>query len=411
MIDTVWIWLVDQITGNDVFAGLVGLSLLASVMYALRSVPQKLWLLFELQATIELTIHNTDHQFHWISQWLARHPYAARTRRLQLTSSNGGSDIDEPVYPSDESEDRELQYRLIPGVGRHWFFHRGRLVVVTHEIQEEQSKGSFLRQSYKLRMLGRRQDLFRDLINEARSMQKNEATVSVSTWLGDYWHEAARRKPRHLASVILPAGQTDSLLRDAEAFFSSAQWYADRGIPWRRGYLFSGPPGTGKTSLVFALASHFKRPLYSLSLGGVWSDNGLNGAFARVPQNAVLLIEDIDAAKTAASRDGDGEKVEECTTLSGLLNAIDGVSSTEGRLLVMTTNHPDKLDAALVRAGRVDRHERIEPLGAAEAMRMFERFYPGADAGEFLSGVPFPIPAAELQERLIHRANGAADSG
>lgn len=411
MIETTWLWLVDQITTNDVFAGLVGLSVVGSLMLVLRGVPGILWTVLLRQGTVELTIHNTDQTFQWINSWLALHPYASRARRLQLISGGGGGEV--PAEPQDENEG-EAEHRMVPGAGLHWFWHHGRLVAVTHNIDVENSRGQFLRESYKLRVLGRRQALLRGLVLEARAIMLRDETIPVHVWIDSYWREAARKQPRPLDSVVLPEGQVRALVRDAEWFFGAAGWYADRGVPYRRGYLFSGPPGTGKTSLVMALASHFRLPLYTLNLGGLWSDSSLQNAFTRLPRKAILLIEDIDAASAAKARrvnpekangeDKDGMGV----TLSGLLNTIDGVAASDGRLLIMTTNHPSKLDPSLTRAGRADRHETFGPLGAPEAARMFERFYPGGDAAEFITGLALPLPAADLQARLIERGNGGA---
>src|SRR5207253_2725559 len=81
------------------------------------------------------------------------------------------------------------------------------------------------------------------------------------------------------------------------------------------------------------------------------SDNRLGDLLAKVPERNILLLEDIDCAfvkrKRASGKEGE-------LTFSGLLNALDGVASPEGRIVVMTTNHVDKLDPALIRPGRAD---------------------------------------------------------
>jgi mitochondrial chaperone BCS1 len=95
--------------------------------------------------------------------------------------------------------------------------------------------------------------------------------------------------------VVLPNNQRDALVADATRFASAGGWYQERGVPYRRGYLFSGPPGCGKTSLAFALASHLRRPIYVINLGSMATDENLLKAFSKVPGEAVLLIEDVDS--------------------------------------------------------------------------------------------------------------------
>ncbi len=135
-------------------------------------------------------------------------------------------------------------------------------------------------------------------------------------------------------------------LDDLRDFYRSEAWYAARGIPYRRGYLLHGPPGTGKTTMVLALAGELKLAVATLSLSSrLMSDESLRALVDELPVATVLLIEDVDCA-FKESRNTTGVTG---ITLSGLLSALDGVSSRDGRVLFLTTNHPDRLDPALVR--------------------------------------------------------------
>jgi mitochondrial chaperone BCS1 len=120
--------------------------------------------------------------------------------------------------------------------------------------------------------------------------------------------------------------------------------------------LLYGPPGTGKTSFTQAIAGACGLHICYLNLaGGNLNDDSLNTLLNSTEVNSIILLEDIDAIfqgreSVQEKRDG-GQSV----TFSGLLNALDGVRSQEGRILIMTTNHKDKLDPALLRPGRADR--------------------------------------------------------
>lgn len=123
--------------------------------------------------------------------------------------------------------------------------------------------------------------------------------------------------------------------------------------------MLHGLPGTGKTSFISALAGYFGYSICMLSLSErTLDDDRLNYLLNNAPPGCFILLEDVDVA--LVSRDS-SEKAHHPAyegmtrvTLSGLLNAIDGVTSAEERILFMTTNHVDRLDSALVRPGRVD---------------------------------------------------------
>lgn len=127
--------------------------------------------------------------------------------------------------------------------------------------------------------------------------------------------------------------------------------------------------GTGKSSLVEAIAGECGLPIYVVPLGGSMTDDVLQDMISDVQPGGVLLLEDIDAV--APDRDADARGV----TLSGLLNALDGLRAAEGVLVFMTTNHPERLDPALVRPGRVDVRLELGPVRMPEVVRAFTRFF------------------------------------
>jgi chaperone BCS1 len=400
MYEQFYLWLSTQFVDNEMFIGVITASSIGTALYLARAFPATLWRLALRYASVTLEADNTDPGFGWIKIWLARHPYVRRSRKLRLSGRQCNLDAGQ----SGESE----AWDMVPGEGRHVFMHKGRPVMLNYWIDEENSKGNFLRQHFHLRTVGRSQDFLRSLIAEAVSLSSDGEHVRVYDWRDGYWELSCRKRPRPMDSVILPRAQADRLVADAEWFFGAGDWYAERGIPYRRGFLFSGPPGTGKSSVVLALASHLGKPVHALNLASVNQDCVLMEAFAEVPRDAILLVEDIDAIRIAKSRTGGSDKKDGppggCfTTLSGLLNAIDGVAAPEGRQLVMTSNHPEHLDPALIRPGRVDLLEWFDLLGPDEIRRMFPRFHPGrdADAVRFAHSIGRPISPAELQCMLL----------
>ncbi len=177
-----------------------------------------------------------------------------------------------------------------------------------------------------------------------------------------------------MSSVVLDGNQANELLADMNEFLASHRWYQNIGVPYRRGYLLYGPPGNGKTSVVKALAGELNMSICLLMLSDRdIKDNCINGLMARVPDKSILLLEDIDCAFTRRKQTGAKDSG---LTFSGLLNALDGVASSEGRIIVMTTNHIELLDPALIRPGRVDVKLAFENATSEQAGRLFERFFP-----------------------------------
>ncbi len=184
------------------------------------------------------------------------------------------------------------------------------------------------------------------------------------------WHLFGHKPRRPKESLILPDDTMDDILGDLRRFLDSAEWYAANGVPYHRGVMLTGPAGTGKTSLVGILAGELGLSIASLSLGQPGLDDSVLRSLVRnLDDGDLLLMEDVDCA--GLSRDGDAPGV----TFSGLLNVLDGLGSRLGQIVIMTTNHPDRLDPALIRPGRVDRRLEFGYATRGTAARMFEWFY------------------------------------
>ncbi|HEX3778462.1 MAG TPA: AAA family ATPase [Pseudonocardiaceae bacterium] len=193
-------------------------------------------------------------------------------------------------------------------------------------------------------------------------------------WMLSNWGTWQRRSdlPRRTPeSVVLRDGQMESLTADLSAFLDREAGYVRRGIPWHRGYLLQGPPGTGKTSVAKALATQFSLDLWYAPLGDLSKDANLLSLLSEVRPRSLLLLEDIDIYHAATTREAESGRV----TLSGLLNALDGVATPHGLITVLTSNEPKALDDALVRPGRVDRVEDIDYVTEEQARRLFGYFY------------------------------------
>jgi hypothetical protein len=199
---------------------------------------------------------------------------------------------------------------------------------------------------------------------------------------------------RSLTNVYFP--QMDDLAARVDFFVNRRDWYNDKGVPHTLGILMHGHPGCGKTSTIKAIATATRRHIFNISLSQIKTKEALKDLFYNdvihmfngerletltLPiKNRLYVIEDIDAMESVVVKRGpaaqaaetrrkrkaddkrkmmrdlgrDEEIIEDELDLATLLNVLDGVRETPGRILVLSTNYPERLDEALMRPGRFD---------------------------------------------------------
>lgn len=208
-------------------------------------------------------------------------------------------------------------------------------------------------------------------VADAMSKVKRQSRFFVASSTG-HWNRRSVLPGRRMDTVILPGNDTQRITEDVEFFLSQKLRYRDMGIPWHHGYLFHGPPGTGKTSVASGIATETDSDVYYIPLKAVENDSKLQDLISSISsERAVLLLEDIDIAHAARDRDDAQHGV----TMQGLLNALDGVATPEGLISIMTTNNRTVLDPALVRSGRVDFEIEIGYLQEDQLDAMVRRFH------------------------------------
>lgn len=454
---------VQDIFGFDISI-VVSVSLLIFGLFtSLRFVWHHAYGYFKEYFTSFICIESDDDIFDHVMEWLAEQKISKKSRTLMAKTgresawdSLPGEEInvmaDAGQLLNFSNWDAKVPPTFQPYFGTHRFWHNGRYFEFSRSKQEVMGQswggGSLVREDeyIKLTCIGRSTQPIKALIKEARDhyLDKEKTSTVVrrpapKEMRGrgrNVWNRVASRPSRPIETVVLDHEQKDRLLADINEYLhpKTAVWYANRGIPYRRGYLLAGPPGTGKSSLAWAIAGVFGLDIYCISLvEPTLTEEDLGVMFTSLPRRCVVLLEDIDAAglvkrnmpSTAeepketseaaklgaeitkaikASQDqGTKNKENQGISLSGLLNAIDGVASHEGRVLLMTTNCPEKLDEALIRPGRIDMKIAFTKATRSQLTELFVRMYsPDAEVTPPSKPVPtekkLPSPATKHME-------------
>ncbi|KAL6879119.1 BCS1 N terminal domain-containing protein [Trichoderma novae-zelandiae] len=433
-------------------------------------------------------VSEDDHIYSHLMKWLSHQPSIKDSQYLMAQSvwksawEEEEEELESALYWTDGGEvdgggrmylnfanhAAKSSPRFVPAMGATSFWHKGTYFRV-HRKKESfvstRSWGGPMKdlEEVKISCFGRSIDPIKQLLSDAKALFYNDTRQKTTIYRPrvkeqrrdhNMWQQVARRPVRPMSTVVLDSSEKHDILADINEYLHpwTPRWYASRGIPLRRGYLFHGPPGTGKTSFSFALAGVFGIDIYVISLqdAGV-NEEDLATLFTKLPRRCIVLLEDIDTAglrrdlssetenpaedkKDEVKDQKDGKKKQKSKadaddseqeseveikpkkrglrrrdvgrkiplaldgiSLSGLLNAIDGVASHEGRVLIMTTNKPEALDEALIRPGRVDVQVRFSNASSIQAGELFHRMY---ETSRQEDSTKVAIRTAKVEERV-----------
>ena len=204
--------------------------------------------------------------------------------------------------------------------------------------------------------------------------------VKILTWDGCYWNDEYKTPSRSRSSIYVPEFQ--DVVDDLTKFYSSSRRYLDLEIPYARTYMLHGVPGTGKTSMIYTLASEFKKNLAVIDFSDrELCDSSIRRALYKMPKETILCLEDIDSL-FSADRKSDKSTI----TFSGILNILDGVIKNTGLVIFMTTNLLSGLDDAAMRR-RVDYYLKFDVMKKKQISSMFRKFFPAQNPEKFMDQI------------------------
>ncbi|KAI9030756.1 P-loop containing nucleoside triphosphate hydrolase protein [Phycomyces nitens] len=317
------------------------------------------------------------------------YPICLQFEPQQATSSNGVSDIMTVDKQKDGPNDGSIRVSIAPNFSKQ--VNVGIL-------------GSFIAQVAK------------DYLAHLESLKKLARTRYDYSANGKWVRICSLHEVQGLSTVALCPRNEKLVRKDISSFANNKAFYQRIGFPYRRGYLLYGQPGTGKTSLVFAVASELKRDMYFINLGYVQSDADLHQAFASVPANSVVVFEDIDTMSTVLHRrqdriqmqTTDDDSKEPNFNLSSFLSVLDGHTLEQGIIFIMTTNHMDVLDPAIIRAGRMDIHLELSYATHHQMRKIYRMVMEDDDTSQLddicpdLTTIPeFLIPPSEIMQVMV----------
>ena len=214
-----------------------------------------------------------------------------------------------------------------------------------------------------------KQDML-DFIEKARkySNEPDKNNKLVIRVLNDTsWMILSKIHKRSIETLFLDF-DINELIEEINDFFKNEEEYISNGVPFKMNFLLEGIAGAGKSSLIYSLASHFNMDIATLTISKDLDDNTFIKAITRLPDNTILVLEDIDAlfiereSKTNIS-------------FSALLNVLDGILKKHKLLTFLTTNHKDRLDDALIRSGRIDKEIKFTYCTNKQAEKMYDYFF------------------------------------
>ena len=360
--------------------------------------------LFNYLFFVQISFTNEDTSFFSIQNWLFSQEYTKkRCSNLMVRNIIGGIKSSLPEY----NEKNNLQI-FVPGYGNHYLFIKGKPAFISYTKSDNKDLKNREYINIKIFCIFNKFFFSENIIKEADSIFYSESYKETNIYTcidrhSGFWELVAKKRIKQYP-ILSSSIEYNNLVIDINNFLDNEEWYNNRGINYKRGYLFQGSPGNGKSSTILALAQCVKRHLYILNIADTnMDDSKFMELISRMPPNVILSIEDIDAG--AQNRKDPKNGIKKTLSLSALLNVLDGPLTPNSFLYFISTNYPEKLDEALIRPGRIDVVKTFDVANEYQCRTIFRRFLPDSnieDENKFV-GQNLGKPMSSLESKLLSK--------
>lgn len=338
--------ILETIQNNPLLVTGLGLGSAGMITFWIKNVPHSIFSAFKREFTTELLITSQNAILCDILEWIEVNNKNRSFRKLKLSAK-----------PSTQWGNNSSRMASI-GYGSHYIRYHNAFLLL-HLSKDSANQTEHDKDILTITKLGRSREIFTDILDEVEVMNDDESKTSTKLYkMENSWNYIKKQEKRSMESIFVEKNKKDTIINTLSKFIDSENWYINHGIPYQLGILLYGAPGTGKTSLIKAIAGYLDYPIYYLSPKNL---EKIEDAMSTISDKCVVVIEDIDSNSLTHSRENKNKSEEnsilekyESVSLSEILNSLDGMFSTHGRILIATTNHIESLDAALVRPGRID---------------------------------------------------------
>jgi len=240
-------------------------SLYALIAFIKKKIQEK-WM-----CTIEL--NDRDPTYRWVRKYIKDEKLIDEEGALKCNKKPPEDWTEWFTERKNDKRKPEVEYDT--GCGQYFVKFKGRTVWINHTEGRTQILGWGRRphkpQHLSLHAYGTDSTILKEFIDAAivHSMKKEHDKIAIYElgWC-EIWFKKKSKKPRAIESVVLDSDLSERICNDIKEFQNSAAWYAEKGVPYRRGYLLHGPPGTGKTSFTQAIAGAMDLDICYLNLSG-----------------------------------------------------------------------------------------------------------------------------------------------